>query len=301
MTGYLHPLYAQSLSEFGEPLRLPESGGWLLRRPVHETMADAMGIYPLFSCLDWTRLRDDLNGVGESIVSTVVVTDPFGDYSESLLADSFKDLMIPFKAHFVTDLSKPIETIISAHHARNARLGLKEVQVERCGEPLARLDEWVSLYSVLTERHHIRGIRGFSRGSFELQLKTPGVVCFRAAREGRTVGMTLWYVQNDVAYYHLGAYADEGYELHASFALFYEALGHFATCGLAFANLGAGAGVGTMADDGLSRFKRGWSTLSRNTFLCGRICNRRAYDSLVALSGSASCGYFPAYRTGEFN
>jgi Acetyltransferase (GNAT) domain len=300
MTGYLHPCYAQSLSEFGEPLELRESRGWLLKRPI-EGVADAMGTYPLFACADWKRLRDDLEQVGESIVSTVVVTDPFGDYDESLLADSFKDLMVPFKAHFVRDLNKPAESDISAHHSRNVRVGLKQVQIERCAEPAGHLDEWLRLYSVLTERHQIRGIRAFSRRSFELQLKTPGMVCFRAVRHGRTIGMALWYVQNDVAYYHLGAYTDEGYELRASFALFHEALEHLRDTGLAFASLGAGAGVETQADDGLSRFKRGWSNLSRNTFLCGRICNRKAYESLVNASGSRGSGYFPAYRTGEFN
>ena len=43
MTGYLHPRYAASLSEFGDPLHLPRSGGWLLKRPVGGILVDAMG------------------------------------------------------------------------------------------------------------------------------------------------------------------------------------------------------------------------------------------------------------------
>jgi len=61
MTGYLHPHYAESLAEFGVPLRLPKSGGWLLRPTVDGVQADAMGTYSLFDCSDWKSLKRDLN------------------------------------------------------------------------------------------------------------------------------------------------------------------------------------------------------------------------------------------------
>jgi hypothetical protein len=34
MTGYLYPLYAKSLSEFGTPFELPQCGGWLPERRI---------------------------------------------------------------------------------------------------------------------------------------------------------------------------------------------------------------------------------------------------------------------------
>jgi hypothetical protein len=34
VTGYAHRSYVESLAEFGEPLELPLSRGWLLSRPV---------------------------------------------------------------------------------------------------------------------------------------------------------------------------------------------------------------------------------------------------------------------------
>lgn len=301
MTGYLHPDYAQSLSEFGEPLRLPKSGGWLLKRMIDSTQTDAMGTYPLFACSDWKSLKRDFAQVGESLVSVIVVTDPFGEYDEPLLQDCFGDLVVPFKSHFIIDLACSPENAISEHHARNAAVGLRRVMVERCEDPLSHLDNWVSLYSVLTQRHQISGLRAFSTSSFAKQLKTPGVVAFRAFRNLQTVGMILWYVQNGVAYYHLGAYTDEGYRLRASFALFRKALDYFTACGLKYANLGAGAGLGSAADDGLSRFKRGWSTAVRTTYLCGRIFDRQKYDHLVRTRGIGDTPYFPAYRKGEFN
>ena len=301
VTGYLHPDYARSLSEFGEPLLLPRSGGWLLKRAIDDDAEDAMGPYPLFACSDWKTLKFDFNELGKSLVSVAVVTDPFGEYDETLLRDCFGDLVIPFKSHFVTELESSAKNATSEHHARNVRVGLRQVQVERCEDPSAYLEDWVRLYSVLMQRHCINGIRAFSRNAFAAQLKTPGIACFRAVRDQETVGMILWYVQNGVAYYHLGAYTDEGYELRASFALFRMALDYFAGCGLKYGNLGAGAGVGNAADDGLSRFKRGWSTTVRTAYLCGRIFDREKYDDLVRARGIGSTGYFPAYRKGEFN
>ena len=301
MSGYLHPDYAQSLAEFGEPLHLSKSGGWLLKRAIDGAHVDAMGTYPLFVCSDWKSLKCDLNELGKSLISAVVVTDPFGEYDEMLLGECFGDLVTPFKSHFVNDLSCPPENSICPHHARNVSIGLKQVTVEKCEDPLGSLDDWVKLYSALTHRHRISGMRAFSSRSFAKQLKTPGIVAFRALRNRQTVGMILWYMQNGVAYYHLGAYTDEGYRLRASFALFRKALDYFTASGLRYANLGAGAGLGNSTDDGLSRFKRGWSTAIRTAYLCGRIFDREKYDRLVSARGFATDTYFPAYRRGEFN
>jgi Acetyltransferase (GNAT) domain len=301
VTGYLHPSYVESLCEFGEPLHLPKSGGWLLTRQVDGDQADAMSAYPLFACLDWKSLKSDFDQLGKSLVSVVVVTDPFGEYDEALLRDSFGDLATPFKAHYACDLRRPLDGTISKHHLRNACLGLEQVAVERCEDPASHLDDWVNVYSILIQRHQITGIRAFSRNSFAKQLKTPGIVCFRATRRRQTVGMILWYVQNEVAYYHLGAYTDEGYQSRASFALFRKALDYFAESGLNYANLGAGAGLGSSADDGLTRFKRGWSNCVRTAYICGRIFDRREYDRFVRARGVGATDYFPAYRKGEFN
>jgi hypothetical protein len=301
VTGYLHSDYAESFSEFGAPLRLPKSGGWLLKRFVDGVHADAMGTYPLFTCSDWKSLKYDFNQLGNSLVSAVVVTDPMGEYDEPFLRDCFGDLVTPFKLHFGNDLTRPLEGTISKHHARNATIGLKQVTVERCEDAFSNLDDWIRLYSVLIKRHQITGVRTFSRNSFAKQFKTPGMVCFRAIRDRQTVGMILWYVQNGLAYYHLGAYTEEGYQLRASFALFREALDYFAESGLKYANLGAGAGLGSDADDGLSRFKRGWSTSARTAYLCGRIFDREEYDRLVRARCVGITDYFPAYRKGEFN
>ena len=66
-------------------------------------------------------------------------------------------------------------------------------------------------------------------------------------------------------------------------------------------NLGAGAGLTADAEDGLSRFKRGWATGVRPVHFCGRVLDPVEYERLAARSRERAGGYFPAYRHGEFS
>ncbi len=293
--------YAAALAEFGKPLQLKRCGGWILERQVPGFQySDAMGCYPLFACTDWQQLRYDLEEVGESLVSLSLVTDPFGNYEVGYLEECFRDLVKPFKEHFVIDLGAPITSFVDGHHRRNAQKALRNVRVERCDEPTELADEWVSLYSNLIGRHNIRGIPAFSRVSLAKQLAVPGIVAFRGVHEASTVGMALWYLQGEVGYYHLGAYSPAGYELRTSFAIFWTAIEYFASTGLGWLDLGAGAGLQSASDDGLSRFKRGWSNTHRMAYLCGRIFNKYIYSEIVEARKAYGTNYFPAYRNGEF-
>lgn len=300
MSGYLHRAYAESLSEFGTPLALERSGGWLLKRAIpHTNSYDAMGCYPLFACEDWSQLRTDLQEIKDELISVSLVTDPFGEIDTDYLRDCFPDIVKPFKQHFVTDLERPLESFVHPHHLRNVRKALQLVQVERCLAPLEFLDDWLDLYQTLIDRYQITGIAAFSRASFAAQLSVPGISAFRATENGATVGMLLWYEQGNRAYYHLGAYSNRGYEVGASFALFDYALRYFCSRQLKWLNLGAGAGTSD-SDSGLTRFKQGWSNGVRTAYFCGRIFARDKYEQLVAQTSTHSTDYFPAYRLGEF-
>ncbi len=258
-----------------------------------------MGCYPIFACWDWTKLPGDLKSLTGDIVCISLVTDPFGNHTPKLLQKCFPDLMIPFKQHFVNDLEKGID-VVSKSHRRNIRKAAANLDVEVCNDPIQYLDDWVSLYDVLIERHGISGISAFSRKSFELQLRVPGITAFQAVSDNKTVGLLLWYCHGDVAYYHLGSYNARGYELRASFALFMKAIEYYREQGVRWLNLGAGAGLDAATDDGLTRFKRGWATETRTAYLCGRIFDRKLYDELVQRRKISKTSYFPAYRQGEF-
>jgi hypothetical protein len=299
--GYQHQAYAASLSGFGTPFRLERARGWLLRRRIPSTeVDDAMGPYPMLCCGDWAGVRADLEELENSVVSVVAVIDPFGEYDKADLESAFPDALTVFKPHFVTDLSLRQGAYVDPHHRRNATRGLRELQIDLSRAPLQYLDDWNRLYTSLKIRHEITGLRAFSASSFAQQLAVPGMVAFRATRGGATVGMLLWYVQGDVAHYHLGASDTDGYRLHASFALFDAAIDHFSATGVQWLDLGGEAGVNPKNDGGLARFKRGWSTGSRSALLGGRICNRDAYDELTRGAGLPPTSYFPRYRAGEY-
>jgi hypothetical protein len=242
-------------------------------------------------------LRCDLETLGDDAISVSAVTDPFGDLDEALLRDTFMDVVKKFKRHFVTDLTLRRARVVSSHHQRNALRALRSIAVDRVEDPVAIAAEWCTLYANLVRRHRIKGLAAFGPDALTRQLRVPGITVLRAVERDTTVGMLLWYVAGDVAYYHLGAYSDRGYASNASFALFWTSLDHFAARGLRWLSLGAGAGDENDPGDGLSRFKRGWATDTRPVWLCGRILDREAYRRLSLAAGAPSDGFFPAYRS----
>lgn len=299
-TGYLHPLYASSFEEFGTPVQLPRSGSWLLRRSVPNTeVFDAMGLYPICQCNNWTSLAIDLCELQHELICFAAVLDPFGPYTKADLHSWFPDLILPFKNHYVIDLSAPLFRDVSPHHRRYARKSFRFVDIEVCHSPIQWLDDWLGLYQHLVRRHQIRGFCAFSKRCFAAQLATPGLTALRASYRSETVGMLLCYEHNDVACYHLGASNELGYLLHASFGLFWAAIEHYAGRRFRWLNLGGGAGVRPGSDDTLSLFKSGWSQTTRTAYFVGKIFQPETYRKLA--SRTSDCGsYFPAYRHGEF-
>ena len=297
--GYLHPDYAESLRDFGRPRALPHSGGYVLERAIPGTVdRDAMGCYPLFCCANWEALGDDLRDLHD-LVSVVCVVDPFSPCDRATLAGWF-DVVIDFKTHFVTELTQPVEAIVSPSHQATVRQVLRRINVEVCAEPAKHLDEWSILFNYLIQRRHITGIRAFSPAAFAHQLALPGMVMFRATSlDGQTIGMDLWYVQGDVAYGHLAAFSPRGYELRASYGTKWHVLRYF-DGKVRWLDLAGASGINPRSDDGLSVFKRGWATGTRMARLCGKILDRPRYERLCAARGVGDTRYFPAYREGEF-
>jgi len=300
MNGYSHPGYAAALAEFGKPRALPRSEGWILERPILDTpYHDAMGCYPLFACRDWSKLDLDLDELRSELVTLTIVADPFGNHTPAQLGKCFPTVVTPFKEHLVTELSRSPESFVATQHRRKAQKALERLDIERVEDAGVFADRWIELYANLVRRHGIRGLTAFSPDSFRAQLAVPGISLFRAISENETVGMTLWYTDREVAYYHLGAYSDLGYELEASFALFWHVLEYFSRQGLQWLDLGAGAGLSAKdSSDGLTRFKRGWATGTRTAYLCGRIFDQSKYEQVM--KDREANDYFPPYRKGEF-
>lgn len=298
--GYMHPRYAYSLHEFGEPRRLPSCGGWILVRPIPGTpYKDAMGCYPLFLCRDWTRLHEDLEHIGPDVVSLALVTDTFSGVTPVYLEQYF-DVIKPFKVHYLVDLSHPLESFVYRNHRRNSRHSLGIMDVEVCYEPAQYLDDWIRLYDNLIIRHDIKGISAFSPKCFQIQLNIPGMVMFLGRRKREIIGATLVFIHDQVAYNHLAAYSSEGYKIKASYGILWMILKYLKERQVRFFDLGASAGIVENAQDGLTCFKAGWSNESRTVYFCGRVLENRKYTAICQHKNIGITGYFPAYREGEF-
>ena len=296
-TGYRHPAYARSLSHLGEPLRLPRCGGWVLRRAIGRTaQQDAVGPYPLFTCDNWLLLGQDVRELRE-LVSLTVVADPLAPVGRDDLRKAFCTVR-GFKEHFVVELDRPSAAFVTRHHRRNVRAALSAVEIECCAVPEAHLKEWLRLYRYLVGTRGVKGAAAFPEDSLAIQLRVPGIEAFRAAASGQTVGMALWYRQENAGYYHLSACDEQGYRLRASHALMAAALEHFRGQ-VGWLDLGGAAGSRAAPDDGLVRFKRGWATGTRTAYLCGEVLEPAAYRSLVHQTGTAGADYFPKYRAAE--
>jgi hypothetical protein len=295
---YADPGYALSLGEFGSPLELPRSGGWLLRRAIPGTpWFDAMGPYPLFACRDWSQLADDLGPLADDLVSVTLVTDPFSVPGVDVLETTF-DLVRPYKPHFLIDLDLPPESFVARHHRKAARKALRSLVIEEY-DPASDLETWCDLYASLVARHQVSGVSAFSDAAFEVQAGLDGMVGLRATLDGRVVGLHWYLATDEVVYAHLVALDPDAYRLHADAGMIWTAIERFAGRHR-WIDMGAGALEGPDADDGLSEFKRGWAAATRPTYLCGKVLDAERYSELSGSGAIPAAGYFPAYRRGEF-
>lgn len=297
--GYAGRAYADSLAEFGELINLPRSDAYLLKRRIPGTdFYDAMSTYPLCCCRDWAAIHEDLSTLSEEIVSVAIVADPYGGYTQNELESGF-DVVNPFKVHYVIDLTQPIDEIGTVRHRKQARAAFRKMDVTVCEDPSDFSGDWINLYQTLMKRHEISGIRAFSSEAFRRQLNMPEIIVHKATFEGQVIGAQLFIQQGNVVHCHLGAVNDLGYKLGAFYALDQFSFDYFSDKALIL-DIGGGAGLSGTGDDGLSRYKKGWSSGTQPVYFCGRITNEARYAHLVSERCSEVTGYFPAYRAGEF-
>ena len=148
-SGYQSEAYARALHQ-GEAIRLPNAESWWIKRQIPGSkLFDGMGAYPLLRCGHWSLLADDLAALEGNIVTFASVIDPLGDYDESLLRTAFPDLLFPYKQHYMVDLTRPLEEIVSKHHKYYARRALRDFRVELSDAPMSLAEKWVDLYSDL--------------------------------------------------------------------------------------------------------------------------------------------------------
>jgi hypothetical protein len=299
MQGYLHPAYAQSFSEIGDPLFLPKSKGWLIKRQIPNTeFFDAMGPYPLFLCKNWDLLLSDLELLKNELICVSLVIPPLTSFPDSFCQQF--DICRPYKDHYLLDLSIPLNKTISKSRRKDVRKVSKNLRVELDKPPNINLDEWTFLYSNLVRRHKITGIRSFSEFSFKKQISIPETHFFRVTIDGILIGGNLFFTQGDIVYAHLSAFTDEGYDLGAPYVVKWVAINYFFEH-FKWINFGGSTSNNQKNTTGLDIFKKGWSSQTMPSFFCGKILNKNKYYEIMKNTPNSNEKWFPAYRYGEFD
>ena len=120
----------------------------------------------------------------------------------------------------------------------------------------------------------------------------PGLLMYRASSGGQTVGFSLWMVHGSSAYGHLAAYTAEGRQGGVAYAFYWTILRDLRMLGVEMVDLRGGV----TDDDGLARWKAGWTHESRPSLVCGAIVRPAEYAELTRVRGDGSTSYFPSYR-----
>lgn len=301
---YANPLFLKSLGHIGRYVDVPAWGTGVLARfiPGTHDMADPMvcerdivGSYPL-AVLD----RDADLAVGleqlrrQGFITVTLVLDEWHRPPDSTEWVCFDRLRV-FKTHYAQRghrhaLGTPYEP--SKGHWRHIERARKAVTVR----PIRLEDhlvQWCDLYEALIVRRELTGAHAFSRDHFAQLAQVPGIEAIGAFVGSELVACNLWAVHNGRAHSHLVASSDKGYETEAMYAVTDFAFHHYADCDLI--NLGGNAGAGD-AEDGLSRFKKGFVNSTTKAYIAGAILNRGEYERM---SEGKKTDYFPAYRGGE--
>jgi hypothetical protein len=284
--------YANTLAHVGRPVHVAAWQTYVIARDWKGYAMDAIGPYPI-TCL---AVESDLGTGLESLrkagfVSITLVVDdlvgpPIGELQQTF------GFARPFKTHYLVDEADATYQP-SKHHRYEIRRAARAGVEVRVVPLLDILDAWIVLYDGLIANHRMVGVQRFSRQSFEGLADCDGLVTVAAFVGQELVSCHLWIEYKDFVWSHLAASSALGYSTGAAYAVYDQSIRTFAGRVI---DLGGAAGVNDGGDDGLARFKAGFSNRQHIAYLCGAVLDKKAYLALCANSGAARSDYFPAYR-----
>jgi len=294
--GYRSAAYASALIGLGRPVPLGETGGFLIERTIPGTpYKDLMGPYPLFCCSNWDALEPALAALGTAHVTLTLVTDPFCPLPPERLAEIFLRCH-PLHDHYLIDLAAP--PALSRHHRRKLRQADPSIRIKAAPAAARDLAAWMRLYTNLIARKGITDLRRFDEDSFRHQHLVPGTHVVTAWDEDEILGADIYYLDGDVAWAHLSAYAEAGYDRSVSYPMMAHAMDHFRPRARWIGLGGAPTVAACDTGGGIAHFKGGWTSVTRQSHLCGVIFDVAAYAELC--SDSSEDDYFPPYRLLDF-
>jgi hypothetical protein len=290
---YASQAYTATLAHVGRPFRVSDWDTYVIARDYKGQAEDAVGTYPIACLATQSDLHAGLDVLRKAgFVSVTLVVDTLVGPSLDQFKDAFT-LVHPFKTHYLVD--GILGTYLpSKHHRYEIRRAAQRGVEIRVVSLLDVLDEWTTLYETLISHHHITGVQRFSRASFEALANCDGFCTIAAFVDQKLVSCHLWVECQNFVWSHLAASNALGYDSGAAYAVYDYSIRYFSH---RLINLGGAAGVGATADDGLARFKAGFSNRTQPAYLIGSILNPEAYQNLCAERNTPTSVYFPAYRT----
>jgi len=285
--------YAQTLRHVGQPLFVPPWGTWVIVRDIASGLRDAMGTYPVACLAEDADLEEGLALLRrDGLVSVTLVVDGLRGPPLDSMRSAF-GFWRPFKTHYLVDQAAD-EYRPSRHHQLEVRRAQRRgvtVQEVRLADIL---DGWVGLYRELTVRHRVGPVQSFPRDSFVALLACEGLTAIGAFLASELVACHLWFEHDGLVRSHLGASNADGYASSAAYAVYDYSLRR---CHGKVASLGGAAGANPGGDDGLARFKAGFSNATGTSYVLGSVLDPVAYTQLSSACAMPNAdGYFPAYR-----
>jgi hypothetical protein len=289
---YATDVYARSLLRDGRTVSVPEWGCSVLVRPVADGLEDAAGVYPLAILAKDADILGGLVRLGRlGLVSIVAVVDDFHRPPLERLSREF-DFVRPFKQHFLhrPDLTQPAYNKHHRYEVRRAERAL-EVGVMDLGR---HLDDWIELYATLMARHELSEMHKLPPAHHPALATLDGVTAIGAWLGKELVACHIWVHDRGHVHSHLGASSESGYACSAAYVVYDASIRHFRDAELI--NLGGAAGYVDHPDNGLTRFKRGFSNAAARSYICGKILDPDRYSALVERTAPHQTEFFPAYR-----
>lgn len=298
--GYASDRYAQAMAVGAQVMPLPNCRGHLILQPVPGGgRSDATGCYPLFSCVEPSKILEDLQAMSSAAVTLRLVPDPLLEFPLQAMSAYFS-VVRPLGDHYLIRLA---DVAPSKHHRRKLRQAGRQpldIRIERAC--LGFLEHWLPLYAQLIRRASISGARRFSPDIFAGMLQVPGGEIVTAWDGAELLGADWYYQDGERVYAHLSAYSARGYERSVSYPMMAAAIEHFRSKARVL-NLGGVPAVGGREQSdggGIAYFKRGWATEARPSYFFGLVLDMQAYLQLSGGARPSTDAFFPSYRAQEY-
>ena len=265
------------------------------RKILGTELLDRTSIYPFYPReIDLSEVFD-----GNGCITTTVISDPLNNNAEWFRGNYIEN----YKQHAVVCLPNWSSTIYPENHKRNIKKGQKEedflVSEVVTFDPKNLVGDFKRVYNILIERHNIAqdAWTHYSEDQIEQLLNVPGAVLFRTSfheddeDNGKTAGYSLFFIDGDNVYYHIGCQTELGYKNNSNFIMMDTAIRFFQRLGLKYLEIGASPDGG---GGGLKRFKEGFANETRTNRIIKVIHDQDKYNELCK---DKSGDFFPLYRS----